>query len=593
MTISAPPGALGWTLLLAGLCLASILCATPAFPAERGVYRVEIAAPDPLAKLLEANLDIVRWSKRADVTPERLEQLFRTAPAQVKEILATEGYFSPRVEPSLEQTKDGSLARFVVEPGEPARVTQIDLTISGPVTQDPKGNQRIERARRAFRIKEGDVFRQPEWNAAKERVVGSLARNVYATAHIESSRAQIDPTANSATLQLDVASGPPVTFGELKVTGLQRYGANVVANLNPIQPGTPYDAEAVLKFQRRLLASGHFASAVVSAEANPRAPSNTPVTVTLVEAPSQRVEFGIGYSTDRGVRAQIDYSDKNLFDRAWRLSSNLYVDRLSQQVTAGIELPRREDGWRYAVEGKFKNEDIQGQRITNWSITGARLYTVEEYESALSLQFLTERSSLEDGTRDDRDALFLGQSWTWNGLDDLLNPRKGYLAKLQVGGATKALLSTEDFGRVYGKANYLWPFNQRWSLGLRAEAGLVVADSRAGIPSAYVFRTGGDTTIRGYAFESLGVPEGDAIVGGRYLLLGSVELTRWITRDWGAAVFYDTGNAFDDLHEFDPVAGYGAGVRWRSPIGSLSLDLAYGEDTRRWRVHFSAGFAFR
>ena len=562
-------------------------------PAERGTYRVEIVAPAALAKLLEANLDIVRWSKRADVTPERLEQLFRTAPAQIREILATEGYFSPRVESALEQAEDSSRARFVVDPGEPARVTQIDLTINGPVTKDPEGQTRIERARRSFRIKEGDVFRQSEWNAAKESVVSRLARNTYATAHIESSRAQIDPAAHSAALQLEVASGPPVAFGELKVTGLQRYDAKVVANLNPIEPGTPYDADAVLKFQRRLLASGYFASAVVSAEASPQTPGKAPVTVTLVEAPSQRVEFGVGYSTDRGFRGQVDYTDKNLFDRAWRLSSNLYVDRLSQQVTGGLEFPRLEDGWRYAVEGKYKNEDIQGQRITNWSITGAHLYTVEEYESALSLQFLTERSSLEDGTHDDRDALFLGQSWTWNGLDDLLNPRKGWLAKLQVGGATKAVLSTTDFGRVYGKANYLYPFNRRWSLGLRAEAGLVAADTRAGIPSAYVFRTGGDTTIRGYAFESLGVAEGDAIVGGRYLLLGSVELTRWITPDWGAAVFYDTGNAFDDLHEFDPVAGYGAGARWHSPIGSLSLDLAYGEATHRWRVHFNAGFAFR
>jgi translocation and assembly module TamA len=586
------PRAQRWVRLLAGVSLGSILNTTPALPAETGIYRVEIGAPDPLAKLLTANLDIVRWSKRSEVTRERLEQLFRTAPAQVKEILATEGYFSARVEPSLEQTKDGPVVRFVVEPGEPARVTHIDLTISGPVTEDPAGQKRIEHARRAFRIKTGDVFRQPEWNAAKQRVVASLAGAVYANAHIESSRAQIDPVTRSAVLQLDVASGPPVAFGELKMSGLERYGPKIVANLNPIQPGTPYDGEALLKFQRRLLASGYFASALVSAEPDRKAADKVGVSVTLVEAPSQRVEFGVGYSTDRGPRGQIDYSDKNLLDRAWRLSSNLSVDRLSQQVTGGVEFPRHEDGWRYAVEGKFKNEDIQGQRITNWSVTGARLYTVEEYESALSLQFLTERSSLEDGSRDDRDALFLGQNWTWNGLDEVLNPRKGYLAKLQVGGATKAALSTEDFGRAYGKASYLWPFNRRWTLGLRSEAGLVVADSRAGIPSAYVFRTGGDTTIRGYAFESLGVAEGDAVVGGRYLLLGSVELTHWITRKWGAAVFYDIGNAFDDWHRFDPVAGYGAGVRWRSPIGSLSLDLAYGEDTGRWRVHFNAGFAF-
>ena len=70
-------------------------------------------------------------------------------------------------------------------------------------------------------------------------------------------------------------------------------------------------------------------------------------------------------------------------------------------------------------------------------------------------------------------------------------------------------------------------------------------------------------------------------------------LARWITPQWGGAVFYDIGNAFDDLHEFDPVSGYGLGARWRSPIGNLSLDLAYGQADGGFHVHFSAGYAFR
>ena len=146
-----------------------------------------------------------------------------------------------------------------------------------------------------------------------------------------------------------------------------------------------------------------------------------------MEAPSQRVELGAGLSTDRGPRGQIDYSDNNVFDRAWRFSSNLYVDRLSQSVTGGLQFPRRESGWRYGLEGKFKNEDIQGQHVTDWSVTGAHTYTVETYESSQALQFLTERSVLVGGTTDNRQALFLSQSWTWNGLDDFINPRRGYL----------------------------------------------------------------------------------------------------------------------------------------------------------------------
>ena len=561
--------------------------------AQQPHYRVEMIAPDPLAKLLRANLDIVRWSTREELTPDQLEQLFHTAPEQIKEILATEGYFSAQVESSLNRDGQQPVARFVIRPGEPARVSQVDLKIVGAIASASDGAQRIEEARRAFGIKVGDRFRQADWNAAKQRVVENVARLRYAKAQIASSRVQVDPQAGSAAIQLQVDSGAPFTFGALQVNGLKRYQAHVVANLNPIRPGEPFDEAQLLKFQRRLLASGYFATALVNVAADKTKDQRVAVLVTVVEAKSQRADFGVGVSTDRGPRGQIGYRDNNFLDRAWRLSANIYVDRLSQSVSGGLQLPRKENGWHYGLDGRFKHEDIQGQETTQWSMTGSHSYTVEEYASSQSLQMLTERSAIEAGPIDNRQALYLSQTWTWNGLDDLINPRSGYVTSLHLGGASEAVLSTRSFGRVLGKVNYLLPLGPRWTLGLRAETGVVIAGSREGIPSAYVFRTGGDTTIRGYAFESLGVREGDAIVGGRYLALGSIELTRWITSQWGAAVFYDIGNAFDDLHEFDPVSGYGAGVRWRSPVGNLSFDGAYGEAVGDFRVHFSIGYAFR
>lgn len=569
-----------------------VCCTTPA-QADASQYTVQITAPHGLDKLLESNLDIVRWSKRTDVTPGQMEQLYKTAPEQITELLATEGYFSSHVEASIDREKKPEVIHFAVDPGEAVHVSSIDLRVVGDVKNDPEADARIAQVGQAFAIKVGDVFRQTQWNAAKDSAVHSLARKVYAAARITSSRVQVNPEAHTAEIQLELDSGPPMAFGELVVTGLKRYSKRIVVNLNPIRPGDAYNEDELIKFQRRLLTAGYFATAVVTARADRSSTQRVPVTVTLVEAPAKRVEVGVGLSTDRGPRGQIDYSDSNAFDRAWRFSSNLYVDRLSQSVTGGLQFPRLESGWRYSTEGKFRNEDIQGQHTTDWSVVGAHTYTVETYESQQALQFLTERSALVGGTVDNRQALFLSQRWTFNNLDDLINPHRGYFATLQVGGASAEVLSTRTFGRVDLKGAYLQPFGPKWTLGLRAEVGVVLAGSREGIPSAYVFRTGGDNTIRGYAFESLGVAENGAIVGGRYLVIGSAELTRWLTPQWGAAVFYDTGNAFDDRHDFNPVNGYGAGVRWRSPVGSLSLDLAYGEEVKSFRVHFSAGYAFR
>ena len=81
---------------------ALLLCWTqPATAAKPAPYVVEIGAPRDLEKLLQDNLDIVRWSKREDVTPGQIEQLYKTAPEQIGELLATEGFFSPQVIPSI------------------------------------------------------------------------------------------------------------------------------------------------------------------------------------------------------------------------------------------------------------------------------------------------------------------------------------------------------------------------------------------------------------------------------------------------------------------------------------------------------------
>jgi translocation and assembly module TamA len=567
--------------------------ATVPAAAQATRFRVDLSAPGPLAKLLQSNLDIVRWSKREDVTQGQFEQLVRGAPEQVKQFVATEGYFSPKVTISVDTTGEVQVVHLSVEPGAPAQVSNVDLRFTGPVTRDPDGAARMEEARAAFGLKPGDAFRQALWNEAKERVVHVLARRRYAAARVASSRVQVDPATHSATIELQVDSGPPVTFGELQINGLKRYDRSVVVNLNPIRPGDPYDEDQLIKFQRRLLARGHFASAIVAIPRERQDLQRAPVVVTVIEAASKSLQVGVGVSTDRGPGGQLSYTDYDVFSRAFIWSSEINIDHLTQSVATGLQFPRQESGWRYGLDGAFKNEDIQNQHTTSWSVTGRHTYTVEERESAQALQFLVERSVIDPNPADNRQALFLSQNWSWNTFDDIINPRRGYLALFQIGGASEAVASTRSFGRVYAKISHLQPLGPRWTLGLRAETGLVIADSRDGIPSAYVFRTGGDTTIRGYPYQSLGVTEGNAIVGGRYLAVGSVELTRWITPQWGAAIFYDVGNAFDDLHQFDPVAGYGTGVRWRSPLGNLSLDLAYGEAIHSFRVHFSAGFALQ
>ncbi len=282
-----------------------------------------------------------------------------------------------------------------------------------------------------------------------------------------------------------------------------------------------------------------------------------------------------------------------MLDRPIRLRASAKIDRVSQEAIGAISTPRGASGHVYGLEGRYNFQDIQGEQRTNWSSTLARTFALETRESQQGLQFLTERRALAAGVSDNRQALYLMQTWRWNNLDDVLAPRKGFALSLQVGGASRSALSSRSFGRVNVRSSYLLPISTFGTFVVRGEFGSVIAGSRESIPSAYLYRAGGDASIRGYPLDSLGVQEGGAIVGGRYLAVGTLEYIQWIRREWGAAVFVDGGNATDSLRDFQPVYGYGVGARWSSPIGSLNLDIGYGEAIHDWRLHFGAGIVLR
>jgi translocation and assembly module TamA len=193
---------------------------------------------------------------------------------------------------------------------------------------------------------------------------------------------------------------------------------------------------------------------------------------------------------------------------------------------------------------------------------------------------------------DDRHAVYFGHRRTFRRTDDLLLPRAGYLASAELGGSPPGL-ATQEFLRFVASVSLLMPVGRYvGDLLIRGQVGSVVAETRQGIPTTFLFRTGGDQTVRGYEFESLGIQQGDAIVGGRRLAVGSMEYTHWIGENWGAAAFVDIGNAWDEGLSFDPALGYGVGGRFRTPIGPIRADLAYGEKTGQFRIHFSVGYTF-
>ena len=506
----------------------------------------------------------------------------------VGEILSTEGYFSPQIEFS---EVDG-VVRISVDPGPRTVIAAVDVAVNGPLAA--KTRQELIAG---WTLPVGQPFRQQDWNSAKQQVLSRLLAENHAGARLMDSQATIDPATREARLMARYDSGPAFRFGELRIEGLERYAPSLVERHNrTVRPGAPYREADLIALQTALQSTPQFRSVLVSIDRDTPPDADgvvtAPVTVRLSERPAHRLSFGAGISSNTGARVETVFQTADLFGQAWELNTGLRIEQKKQTAFADIIFPPDAAQRRNSVGVMAQATDIQGLRTERIAIGGQQAWTRGEVETRLSLTWQDERLEPDGAPDSINRALVPNAAWTWRHVDDPFNTRDGIVLQGQVGAASKAILSTQNFIRLYGRFQQFFPVGERDTLTLRGEIGYTIAPSRDGIPQEYVFRTGGTNTVRGYSFESLGVQDGSAIVGGRYMTTLSTEYTHWFDPRWGIAAFVDAGNAVDDLTDVSLAVGYGLGARWRTPAGPIAVDVAYGQRSESVQLHFSLAIPF-
>ena len=559
-------------------------------PAHGADSPVELEAPDSLRPLLVKHLDFLERAPDEVLDAAGRVALMRRARKEIREILATEGYFSPAIE---RQDLDGERLRVVVTPGRRTTISALDLRFTGDVTGvDGDRPARLASLQAAWGLPIGQPFRQADWDAAKQRLLDALATREYAAASISDSRAVIDPETASAQLEVEVDSGPVYRFGALQINGLSDYDAGLIERYRPPEVGEPYSQERLLRFQTALQNTSYFASVVVDIDRSTATPEAVPVRVDVIEAKPRRIGFGAGISSNTGYRVETSYRDAHFLGQPWNLVSGVRVEQRRQLGYADVFLPPSVAGYLDSVGVLAEHTNISGLQTQRQSIGVVRTIPRGSMENRLALNYQHEILTPEGSLRSSRSALTANWSWTYRAVDNILDPRHGQVVNFQLGGASRAFLSDRNFVRLYGRYQHFFPMAERDVLILRAEGGMTIAASRDGVPQDFLFRTGGAQTVRGYAYQSLGVTDGSATVGGRYLAVTSAEYVHWYGGNWGIAAFVDAGNANDQRELFKMNFGYGFGPRWRSPAGPIAVDLAYGQSDHRVRLQFAVAIAF-
>lgn len=570
-------------------------------PAAAAVLRLEVESPDPaLSALLRRHLDLARVNALAggEAPPAgEIDRLVAAAPQQARELLDTEGYYNAVIDVQRLGGRPPAV-RLSVQPGPRTTVGRVQLDVQGPLagSSEPVAQRARQALRSEWPLPEGRPFRADDWSAAKTSSLAGLRARGWVTADWASTRAEVDAATQRAALQATVSSGPLFRVGPLQVQGLQRQDERTVRRIADLQPGGPASEAMLLDIQERLQRSDLFDRATVTLLPDPAQPGQTPVRVQLSERKLQEATVGVGVGANVGPRVTLDHVHRRPFGKPWLARNALEWSRLKQRWDGELSTQTLPRLYRNLVGAGVERVESDTDVVTSTRLRVGRAQDTRRIDRQLFVEYQRSTTRSVRGLERD-DALALQYHGIWRTLDDPVLPTRGraWQGQLGAGVARSQPGDQGPFARLYARVDAYRPLGGRWLGQGRVEVGQVFARDSVRVPEALRFRAGGDESVRGHAYRSLTSTVDGVDVGGKVLFTGSLEashpLSARIPALWGA-VFVDVGRAALRWSELDPVWGAGAGLRYRSPVGPVKLDLAWGQGERRPRLHLSVGLAF-
>lgn len=533
-----------------------------------------------------AYVQILRLTDDLDVSVDQVRRLHRRAPEQIREALEPLGFYDARVtESRLEGGPDEWRAVYVVDPGEPVRFTRIDLRLAGEGEADPA----FADALRAAGLVIGEPAHHGHYEEARRRLLEIAARRGYFETYWIDRRLRIDAVEGTAEAILHLDTGPRYVFGS--VTFDQDILADeFLRRYLRFEPGDPFERRQILDLQYALSDSGYFRTVEVSAPRREAVDRAVPIRVRTEPAPPNRYRWGIGYGTDTGARTRLGWERRRVNRLGHRFESEIELAEVRQRFGAAYTIPLADPAReRLILLTNLRREDFGDGRARLVEVGGKRITMMERWQRTESLMYERSRDRIGDDARNIT-LVVPGLGLETRRMDDSIHPRRGYRLGAQLRGGSKEAGSDLNFSRLHLNAGWVRGLTPRTRLLTRGEMGVIGVSTFDDLPLSHRFFAGGDHSVRGFAYQSLGpVNEDGDVIGGRYLTTASVELERLIRGNWGVAVFHDAGNTANEPGMRLETAA-GVGLRWRSPVGMFRVDAAQPISTDdRWRLHLSFG----
>jgi len=549
---------------------------------------VTIELPDDdavLEKNLRAHLSL--QLEPCDAPEWRVKRLFKRAEEDFRSAFRALGYYQAKVEKKLDTGGDCWRANFSIEPGERVTIRQRTVSVDGEASSD----KQLQPLLLAMPLARGDPLDHGLYEEIKTRLNDFAVERGYFDFKLTRKELRVYPAEAAAEIDIEAESGPRYRFGELRLSELP-LDEDFIRRLVRIQQGDPYDARELTALDRNLSDTGYFQRVEVQSRRDEASDGEVPINLQLEPARRHAWRSGIGYATDIGARLSFGYANRYVNPRGHRFESVMRLSEAESGLTTDYIFPGEDPlQENFSLGTRLLYEDTDTVNSKSASVIGKQILKSKRWTQTRFIELLHEESDIGN---DSVTATLLMPGVTFERLkaDNPLRTNRGYRISLGARAAYEGLISTSSLIQLRSSAKGIYRFGEGGRLIGRLDAGATLGDGIGHLPASLRFFAGGDNSVRGYAYQSLGPEdeEGEP-TGARHLLTGSIEYEHPIKGDnWWLALFMDGGNAFN-TDEFEVKTGAGTGLRWYSPIGRVRLDLAFPSDTEDddWRIHFGLG----
>ena len=527
---------------------------------------------------LEDNIRLMLPSRKpaCDADKEEIENFEQSAERYLVKAAKGLGYYNSQFTIYPQQINQCWVFAINIRAGAATRIATLDVQLSGEGHKDSAFQAILSQAM----YQRGDILQQQKYTDYKSSLTKTARSLGYFDARFTQHQIRVNPDTNRADIVLHMDTGKRYRYGNIKLKQAI-LDPDYLQRFVQIKEGEFYDSSDLSKQQLYLQTTGYYSDVLIHSAANKAKDYRIPIDMELTPQKRNAYEYRVGYGSDTGARV------KATMDRRWtggkgrKLHHEVQLSQqrssLESRYTVPLHHPQTENVFYNIKLAHEKSNDIR----SDFFEIGAQ-YTKKNsggFQQTAFLKYSDDSTQITGKNKFNTHYLLAGARIDKTKRNDNLHPDKGYRIAVDVQAAHKSLASTQNVLKVELDAKYLNPVGKGKVIS-HLNIGTVQAENFDLLPQSLRFFAGGRDSVRGYDFQSLGERNSDAKnIGGKNLITASVEYNHPISAKWSAATFIDTGNAFHDWNSNNPLkVGTGMGVRWKSPVGPVSVDVAWPKD---------------